>query len=297
MKIYCIKLKELPHILFACRADIRNYRNEFRCPKNFLEISYIEEGNIICRHADGSAEIRSPGMLCCVFSDHNYETLSQNGERQKHVTVAVRAAYGFETIDSESCIDIASLKERLQKEDLFLIPGCMMLHQQENRVPHLIKKIISHYHSANSGSYARALAEWFSLAAYLTEITLREIDDSNHAISPSEEQYTNKAMQYIHENYTRKITVRDIAEALSLSEGYLHRIFKKSHNMTILEYVSRYRIGVAIDLIQNRNMSLAEAAAGVGIDDPAYMSRLFKKITGLCCRDYFKQITVTTEIL
>ena len=44
----------------------------------------------------------------------------------------------------------------------------------------------------------------------------------------------------------------------------------------------------AVNLINNKNISLKEAAHSVGIEDPAYMSRMFKKITGLSYREYFK---------
>ena len=41
--------------------------------------------------------------------------------------------------------------------------------------------------------------------------------------------------------------------------------------------------------METKNLSLKEAAYNVGIDDPAYMSRLFKKIIGLSVRDYFRE--------
>ena len=44
---------------------------------------------------------------------------------------------------------------------------------------------------------------------------------------------------------------------------------------------------MAIELISTRRISLKEAAYNVGIDEPAYMSRLFKKVTGISYHEYF----------
>jgi hypothetical protein len=41
-----------------------------------------------------------------------------------------------------------------------------------------------------------------------------------------------------------------------------------------------------IELIENKNLTLQEAAYNVGIEDPAYASRLFKKVTGLSVEDF-----------
>ena len=90
------------------------------------------------------------------------------------------------------------------------------------------------------------------------------------------------------EERTEPVTIEDIAAQLGISAGYLHRIFRHVKNCSILDCLNRKRVIAAIELMENRNLSLKEAAYNVGIEDPAYMSRLFKKVTGLSCREYFR---------
>jgi YesN/AraC family two-component response regulator len=59
-------------------------------------------------------------------------------------------------------------------------------------------------------------------------------------------------------------------------------------NTGVLEYINKRRVSVAIDLINNHHLSLKEAAYNVGISEPAYMSRLFKKVTGVSYLEYFR---------
>ena len=88
--------------------------------------------------------------------------------------------------------------------------------------------------------------------------------------------------------------VGGIAQELGISEGYLHRVFKAAAGCSVLEYLNRKRVTVAIDLVDNRGLSLKDAAFNVGIEDPAYMSRLFKKVTGLSFREYFREKRVSS---
>lgn len=79
------------------------------------------------------------------------------------------------------------------------------------------------------------------------------------------------------------------ASALGLSAGYLHTIFKNVNGISIVEFINQYRINLAKQYILNQNMPLNEISAQVGISDPAYMSRLFKKIVGISYRQFCKK--------
>ena len=152
-----------------------------------------------------------------------------------------------------------------------------------------LKKICVSAHSDSPGSQLQALAEWYRLTGSLTELVFAELSETHLGISPAEFTYADKAARYIADNYTKKLTVTDVAEYLGISRGYLHSIFKKAKGMGVIEYLNKHRISSAIQLILEKGMTLNEAAVNTGIDDPAYMSRLFKKTTGITYRDYISQ--------
>ena len=95
---------------------------------------------------------------------------------------------------------------------------------------------------------------------------------------------------YIEGNYPLQLTVKDIADASSLSESYFRTVFKEVTGLSPLEYLNRIRIIKSIEFIQGEGLSIADAAARVGILDTNYFSRLFKKIIGHSPR-YFRKIT------
>lgn len=190
--------------------------------------------------------------------------------------------------DSESDCDVAQLKERVKNDRIILIPYHCYLEDYYNEVMSKLKKLSYLNASGNPRDSIEALSLWFSLTAILTDFVLKQLDNTQLGHKPSELFYVEKATQYINQNYKNNLTVQEIALHLGISEGYLHRLFKAVTKMGVLEYTNRHRISIAIQLMENKNISLNEAAYSVGIHDPAYMSRLFKKVTGLSYREYFR---------
>lgn len=74
-----------------------------------------------------------------------------------------------------------------------------------------------------------------------------------------------------------------------ITPSYYRMIFKKITGLSPLEYLNRVRILRALELLQTTYMSIGEVADAVGIHDPNYFSRLFKKLVG-CPPSYYKSI-------
>lgn len=285
MLFYEITLLSAPKIVFAWRVDTENHRNFYDHKPDFLEISLCEEGRVLAEHPDGSCRIHCPGMLGLVTSDMAARTSAYHGERQRHTTAAVRVKYDITKHDSRDC-DIGLLQVRVKKEGIALLPIGEYLEESFGEILNILNKIVV---LNGAGEPLQAVGQWYRLLAAITEFTLRKLTAAALDIPPAEVAYASKAEKYMDKNYMLQLSVEDIAEHLGISTGYLHRIFKNVKGCGVLEYVNRKRVEIAIGLVENRNLSLKEAARNVGIEDPSYMSRLFKKVTGISFRDYFRE--------
>lgn len=286
MIFYEIELLSVPEIVHACSVDTDRYKNRFDKVADFLEIAILEQGSIGFDHDDGTKEITTAGMSIPIFSDMACSTYLAGENGQRHSTVGVRVSYNMRRHDSEENMDINKLKERINCSNTILIPYHEQLDDLFDEARNIIRKITSLFIAKDPKSKFSALGHWFILASRMTDFVIKKTD-TNPDISPSEQLYVSKACRYIHKFYAKKLTVAEIAEHLSISEGYLHRIFRRVKNSGVLEYINKYRVSVAIELISTRRISLKEAAYNVGIDEPAYMSRLFKKVTGISYHEYF----------
>jgi len=100
----------------------------------------------------------------------------------------------------------------------------------------------------------------------------------------------HKALDFISENYSRPITVEDIAASVNLSRSRLHQIFLQQIFISPKQYLTEYRVREARNLLEKRSGSIKEIAQAVGFDDQLYFSNVFKQITGKSPTQYVKSI-------
>ena len=100
-------------------------------------------------------------------------------------------------------------------------------------------------------------------------------------------KYVLQAMDYIGAHYNDpSISVGSIAQHLGLSEGHLSHLFKKETDYTLLNYLTRYRIHKAMELLRDCRARVYEVAEQVGYRDITYFSTTFKKLVGMSPSEY-----------
>ncbi len=134
----------------------------------------------------------------------------------------------------------------------------------------------------------RELASW-RLSELLLKISREYI---NTAIFSSQQHlsksYTNaaKLLNYLNCNYSKKITSAEIEAEFDSNYDYLNRVFQKLTGTSIFGYLNTIRIAKAKELILTSSLKFTDIAYLVGIDDPYYFSRFFKKATGMTPTQY-----------
>ena len=95
------------------------------------------------------------------------------------------------------------------------------------------------------------------------------------------QRLTRKAMAYIHEHYGEPIGREDIARYVGVSEGYLSRSFNQETGLSLIHYLTRYRIQQAKQLLVTTDKTITEIAMEVGFSDSNYFSRVFRQEVGV----------------
>ncbi|MDR1319512.1 MAG: helix-turn-helix domain-containing protein [Treponema sp.] len=90
-----------------------------------------------------------------------------------------------------------------------------------------------------------------------------------------------RAERFIWENYTRKISLQEIAEASGLSAPYFSTIFKEEMGENLSNYLNRLRVGKAQNMLTGTEFTLCEVAAACGFEDQSWFSKIFKNYTGI----------------
>lgn len=92
-------------------------------------------------------------------------------------------------------------------------------------------------------------------------------------------------INFIKINYQDKISISDLSKKLAYSESMLNRKFKKEVHITFNEYLNRYRINKAIELLKNSDYNITEISYMCGYSSAKYFSRVFKKYLGISPSD------------
>lgn len=104
-----------------------------------------------------------------------------------------------------------------------------------------------------------------------------------------QEFYIHEAMMYIERHYNQDITVAQLADWCNLDRSYFGRIFKETVLVTPQEYIIRYRINMACEMLKNTDLPIGDVASHVGYENQLHFSRAFKNVMGMPPREWKKR--------
>lgn len=93
---------------------------------------------------------------------------------------------------------------------------------------------------------------------------------------------------YIAQHYAEPLTLKGLAAQFYISPYYLSRLFKKTVNLSLIEYINGVRIKAAQHLLEEGDVSIAYVAEKTGFSTTAHFRRVFKEATGLNPQKYRK---------
>lgn len=99
-------------------------------------------------------------------------------------------------------------------------------------------------------------------------------------------RYVSRMIRYVQEHYAEKIGIKDLVESLGVSATYLNQKFKSETTYTFNDFLNRYRIQKAMDLLRSRDDKVYAIAANVGYKDYKYFIAIFKKYAGCTPSSY-----------
>lgn len=93
-------------------------------------------------------------------------------------------------------------------------------------------------------------------------------------------------MDYIDENFRRKLLLGEIARREGLTMSYLSHLFKDTLGMSFQEYLKKRRFEYARSLLLGTRKSLLDISLESGFSDARYMIRMFAEEFGCSPREY-----------
>ena len=107
-------------------------------------------------------------------------------------------------------------------------------------------------------------------------------------IEAQKHSFLNPALEYIKENYEKKIYMEDMANLCNISSGYFSRIFKRETGVNFSNYVNMAKVAAAKKLLEKTSEPIINISLDLGFDDCGYFIKVFKKYCGETPASYRK---------
>jgi AraC family transcriptional activator of pobA len=133
--------------------------------------------------------------------------------------------------------------------------------------------------------------EGFRQAA-LAHLTLLLIDVARLAgdvvgdLRRSGEPLLAEVFTVIDRHRSEPLSLRDVARELGMTPGHLTTVVRRRTGRTVQEWIIERRMADARSLLTDTQLPVAEVARRVGMPDPGYFSRLFRRAHGTSPREW-----------
>jgi AraC-like DNA-binding protein len=134
----------------------------------------------------------------------------------------------------------------------------------------------------NTESVENTMRVGLAVHALVTELVVA----AREVVQASEDDPVRVACAYVEKHYADEVSVNDLAVAAMVSPSYLIRLFKRQMGTTPHDYLLRYRISRAKELLAETTLTSAAIARRVGFNSESNFSYRFSKMVGQSPRAY-----------
>jgi len=89
------------------------------------------------------------------------------------------------------------------------------------------------------------------------------------------------AVDYINNNYHKKISLKELAHQVNYSQFHFIRIFQKETGKTPFEYLTAIRVEKAREFLSTTNQSITDICLQCGFQNSSHFANFFKVHTGM----------------
>ncbi|HHV13153.1 MAG TPA: AraC family transcriptional regulator [Clostridiales bacterium] len=151
-------------------------------------------------------------------------------------------------------------------------------------IVHMVKEIYNEHQAQKQGHRLLILADMLRILTLLIRYYQKDLEPGRTTETLTDKKYNMKrleeAFHYINSHYTEKITLKEVAESVFMSENYFSFYFKKITDTSFMDYVTGLRLKRVNELMKTTDMSMYEIAMESGFHNMANFYRIYKKHVG-----------------
>lgn len=198
----------------------------------------------------GSKDVRMPSVICAVNFNVSHPVM-RSGPFMKKEMAWIAAQFQ----DRNPRVHSMSPTVRRMATDLHR----MILHQRK------------------SSRTAADIASMRLLVASIIVEVARQTSETNRHSTPDA---VARAKDYMTNRFAIPLQMDDVAQQAGCSRAHLFVVFKRETGMSPNDWIQRYRVKAATELLRSTDRKLEDIAAAVGFSSAQYFCQVFRKYTG-----------------
>ena len=141
------------------------------------------------------------------------------------------------------------------------------------------EKVIRRFHKIFDEMMLRKKDFVYYSSLYLQEIFV----EIKRSISSSglSKRNLRESFSYIHNNFSRDISIEELAAIEGISVSQYRKIFLSIVDISPKKYIASLRISYAVNLLQYSDKTIPDIANQCGYTDLCYFYRIFKRLTNM----------------
>jgi len=158
-----------------------------------------------------------------------------------------------------------------------------------NRIYMLMRNLMLMMHQPTG------MARWREQSIFQDMLQQFNETEESLAVRSSIGLVAEKVALYLRQNYKNNISYEALGEAINYNPTYISRCMKKVFHCTPLEYLKRFRIEKAKNLLINTDLPISVIAEEVGFSNISYFIKCFseyEKLTPKAFRGKYRAITM-----
>ena len=222
-----------------------------------LEIAFVEEG-VLTVTIDNCTFTLNKGDLYIVFPNLLHSGTQQDGTK---ITIVI--------VDSELCPAFSDTLLHFKPTVPILKKGDFnsIVYDVFHRMYEINSSDIPHKQNALVG-YLNAL-----LGEVIVTLDLVRRDSDNDLIQ--------QLIMFFLENYTKEITLEDVARKLNYSKYYISHVISETFGCNFRPLINSYRVSMAQNLLLSTNKTIGEISYECGFKNQSSFNRIFLKHAGV----------------
>ena len=155
-------------------------------------------------------------------------------------------------------------------------PACPVLRQGE--FPSIVYDMINRANRIKKTAFS---TNCNVLTSYIS-VVLGELINTMELVERStDNNFVQQLIVYLLENYTREISLEEVAKELNYNKYYISHIISETFKCNFRTLVNSYRVSMAQNLLVSTGKSISEIAYECGFKNQSSFNRIFLKHSGV----------------